>query len=84
MHSLGTPDDGRKDRPKHVECHSKIKINLIHWCIWLVLRYKFVWKLQRWWWGATLSSCVTDVPCVGAVTECQAIDKNESKCRSSK
>ena len=19
------PDDGRKDRPKHVECHSKIK-----------------------------------------------------------
>ena len=26
-----TPDDGRKDRPKHVECHSKI--NLRHWCI---------------------------------------------------
>ena len=22
---LGTPDDGRKDPPKHVECHSKIK-----------------------------------------------------------
>ena len=21
----GTADDGRKDRPKHVECHSKIK-----------------------------------------------------------
>jgi len=21
----GTPDDGRKERPKHVECHSKIK-----------------------------------------------------------
>jgi len=20
-----TPDDGRKDRPKHVDCHSKIK-----------------------------------------------------------
>ena len=20
-----TPDDGRKDRPKHVECHSKMK-----------------------------------------------------------
>jgi len=20
-----TPDDGRKDRPKHVECHSKLK-----------------------------------------------------------
>jgi len=32
-----TPDNGRKDRPKHVECHSKNKINLIHWCIWLVL-----------------------------------------------
>ena len=31
-----SPDDGRKDRPKYVECHSKIKkneINLIHWCI---------------------------------------------------
>jgi hypothetical protein len=25
MYSLGTPDDGRKDRPKHVQCHSKIK-----------------------------------------------------------
>jgi len=24
-----TPDDGRKDRPKHVECYSK-KINLRH------------------------------------------------------
>ena len=22
---FSTPDDGRKDRPKHVECHSKIK-----------------------------------------------------------
>ena len=21
-----TPDDGRKDRPKHVECYSKIKL----------------------------------------------------------
>jgi len=30
-----TPDDGREDRPKHVECRSKIKYerNLIHWCI---------------------------------------------------
>ena len=26
------PDDGRKYRPKHVQCHSKINI-LIHWCI---------------------------------------------------
>ena len=25
MYSFWTPDDGRKDRPKHVECHSKIK-----------------------------------------------------------
>jgi len=27
-----TPDDGRKDRPKHVECHSKIKYfdTLVH------------------------------------------------------
>ena len=30
-----TPDDGRKDRPKHAECYSN-KINLRHWCIWLV------------------------------------------------
>jgi len=32
-----TADDGRNDRPKHVVCYSKIKINLIHWCIYLVL-----------------------------------------------
>ena len=27
-----TPDDGRKDRPKHVECHSKINkfLTLVH------------------------------------------------------
>jgi len=31
-----TPDDGRKDRPKHVDCYSN-KINSRHWCIWLVL-----------------------------------------------
>ena len=31
-----TPDDGRNDRPKHVELF-QTKINLIHWCIWLVL-----------------------------------------------
>ena len=24
-HQELTPHDGRKDRPKHVECHSKIK-----------------------------------------------------------
>jgi len=27
---------------------------------------------------------VIDVPCVGSVTECQALDKNETKCISSK
>ena len=31
-----TPDDGRKDRPKHVELFQN-QINLRHWCIWLVL-----------------------------------------------
>ena len=31
-----TPDDGREDRPKHVECYSN-KINLRHSCLWLVL-----------------------------------------------
>jgi len=31
-----TPDDGRKDCPKHVECCSKInKFEIL--CIWLVL-----------------------------------------------
>jgi len=25
MYSLELLDDGRKDRPKHVECHSKTK-----------------------------------------------------------
>ena len=33
-----TPDDGRKDRSKHVECYSN-KINLRHWCIgWFYYR----------------------------------------------
>jgi len=31
-----TPDYGRKDSPKHVELFQN-KINLRHWCIWLVL-----------------------------------------------
>jgi hypothetical protein len=35
------PDDGRKDRPKHVEFYSN-KINLRLWCIWLVLIYKYI------------------------------------------
>jgi len=34
--SLGTPEDGRKDRPKHVVSFQN-KINLIHWCVQLVL-----------------------------------------------
>jgi len=25
LHVSDGPDNGRKDRPKHVECHSKIK-----------------------------------------------------------
>jgi hypothetical protein len=28
----GTPDDGRRDRPKHVECYAKIN-NLSNWCM---------------------------------------------------
>ena len=36
-----TPVDGRKDRPKHVDCYSN-KINLKHWCIWLVLLYRYI------------------------------------------
>ena len=58
-----TPDDGRKERPKHVQCYSS-KINLIHRCIWLFLLYKYTsirvrpervieWPsclLARWWW----------------------------------
>jgi hypothetical protein len=37
-----TPDDGRKDRPKHVECYSKNKINLRDRCIYLVLLLKYI------------------------------------------
>jgi len=40
-----TPDDGRKHRPKHVECYSN-KINLKHSCIWLVLLWKQCNKLR--------------------------------------
>ena len=36
-----TPDDGQKDRPKHVQCYSN-KINLIHWCTRLVLLQKYI------------------------------------------
>jgi len=39
MYSREIPDDGRKDRPKHVELFQS-KINLRHWCIWLVLLQK--------------------------------------------
>ena len=35
-----TPDDGRKDRPKHAECY--YKINLKYWCISLVLLQKYI------------------------------------------
>ena len=36
-----TPDDGRKDRLKHVELFLNI-INLRHWCIWLVLLQTYI------------------------------------------
>ena len=36
-----TPDDGWKDRPKHIELFQN-KINLGHWCIWLVLLQKYI------------------------------------------
>jgi len=35
-----TLDDGQTDRPKPVVCHFQNKINLIHWCIWLILLQK--------------------------------------------
>jgi len=35
------PDDGWKARSKHVDCYSN-KINLRHWCIWLVLLQKHI------------------------------------------
>jgi hypothetical protein len=37
-----TPDDGRKDRPKHVECYPKNKINLRICCILLDLLQKYI------------------------------------------
>ena len=44
-----TPDDGRKDRPKHVECHSKInKFNtlmyLVGFTMGIILRCMALWK----------------------------------------
>jgi hypothetical protein len=41
-----TPDDERKDRPKHVECYSS-KINLRHWCIWLVSLQKHTHNIRN-------------------------------------
>jgi hypothetical protein len=35
------PDDGRKDRPKHVECFTRIN-NWRNWCIWLVLLQEYI------------------------------------------
>jgi len=45
-----TPDDGRKDRPKHVECHSKIKyIWYIGESSWFYCRNnKFFSMLRAW------------------------------------
>jgi hypothetical protein len=36
-----TPDDGRKDHPKHVQC-SKNKVNLRNWCILFDLLRKYI------------------------------------------
>jgi len=36
-----TPNDGRKDRPKHVVCYFS-KINVRYLCIWLVLLWKYI------------------------------------------
>jgi hypothetical protein len=36
-----TPDDGRKDRPKHVQCYAKVN-NLRNWCTWLVLLWEYI------------------------------------------
>ena len=43
-----TPDDGRKDRRKHIECYPRNKINLRSWCILLdlpqnILRCTVLW-----------------------------------------
>ena len=45
-----TPDDGRKERPKHVECHSKIKekkvdtlMHLVGFTIEIILRCTALW-----------------------------------------
>jgi len=35
-----TPDDGRKDRPKHVECHSKIKV------IWYIGTFSWFYSIK--------------------------------------
>ena len=37
-----TPDDRRKDLPKHVQCCSKKKIKFEILCIWLVLLQKYI------------------------------------------
>jgi len=44
-----TPDDGRKDRPKHVECHSKINkfdtvVHLVGFTMGIILRCTALWK----------------------------------------
>jgi hypothetical protein len=43
-----TPDDGRKDHPKHVECCSKINLNIVHLVGFTIEIYYDAWyyKLQ--------------------------------------
>jgi len=43
---------GQEDRPKHGVCYSN-KINLRHWCIWLVLLLKYPLYFQIYLWTST-------------------------------
>ena len=47
-----TPDDGRKDRPKHVECYSKINkfdtlVHLVGFTIEIILRCTALWTSNK-------------------------------------
>jgi hypothetical protein len=46
MFKIKHTDDGRKDRPKHVQCYAKIN-NLRNWCIWLVLLQEYEFQYVR-------------------------------------
>jgi len=42
VYSEQTPDDGQRNCPKHVEFHAGV--NLVNWCIWLVLLQRNIWN----------------------------------------